>query len=81
MLPNVFLVGAIASLICFVSWLAEELTHVRLELAVAPYDLGAALGLIVVLRTKAGYDRWWEARKLWGGIVNQCRNLAISARV
>jgi putative membrane protein len=31
------------------------------------------------LRTNAGYDRWWEARKLWGGIVNQSRNLAISA--
>jgi putative membrane protein len=31
------------------------------------------------LRNKfnAGYDRWWEARKLWGGIVNQSRNLLI----
>ena len=26
-----------------------------------------------------GYDRWWEARKLWGGITNQCRNLATTA--
>jgi ion channel-forming bestrophin family protein len=39
--------------------------------------VGAALGLLLVLRTNAGYDRWWEARKLWGGIVNQSRNLAI----
>jgi putative membrane protein len=31
-----------------------------------------------VFRTNAGYDRWWEARKLWGGIVNQSRNLTIS---
>ena len=40
---------------------------------------GAVLGLLLVLRTNAGYDRWWEARKLWGGIVNQSRNLGIIA--
>ena len=46
-------------------------------MAVAPYEVaGAVLGLLLVLRTNAGYDRWWEARKLWGGIVNQSRNLA-----
>jgi putative membrane protein len=31
------------------------------------------------LRTNAGYDRWWEARKLWGGMVNASRNLLITA--
>ena len=40
---------------------------------------GAVLGLLLVLRTNAGYDRWWEARKLWGGIVNQSRNLGVIA--
>lgn len=40
---------------------------------------GAVLGLLLVLRTNAGYDRWWEARKLWGGVVNQSRNLGIIA--
>jgi putative membrane protein len=39
---------------------------------------GGALGLLLILRTNAGYDRWWEGRKLWGAIVNQSRNLAIS---
>ncbi|OJW07472.1 MAG: hypothetical protein BGO49_26265 [Planctomycetales bacterium 71-10] len=52
----------------------------ELEIEVAPYEVtGAALGLILVLRTNAGYERWWEARKLWGGIVNRCRHLAIVA--
>ena len=41
---------------------------------------GAALGLLLVLRRNAGYDRWWVARKLRGSIVNQSRNLAIDAR-
>jgi putative membrane protein len=49
-------------------------------LEVAPHEIaGAALGLILILRTNSGYERWWEARKLWGGIVNQSRNFATSA--
>lgn len=47
---------------------------------VTPFEYtGAVLGLILVFRTNAGYDRWWEARKLWGGIVNQSRNLVVAA--
>ncbi|AMV36279.1 bestrophin family protein [Planctomyces sp. SH-PL62] len=49
-----------------------------LHIGVGPHEVaGAALGLLLVLRTNAGYERWWEGRKLWGGIVNQSRNLAI----
>lgn len=40
---------------------------------------GGMLAILLVLRTNASYDRWWEARKLWGGIVNQSRNLASKA--
>ncbi len=39
-----------------------------------------ALGLLLVFRTNASYDRFWEGRKLWGSIVNECRNLARGAR-
>jgi predicted membrane chloride channel (bestrophin family) len=68
-LPRVLTFGAIAAAI----WIINELTHeFDFHLAVAPYEVaGAVLGLLLVLRTNAGYDRWWEARKLWGGIVNQ----------
>lgn len=52
----------------------------NLQLPIAPYEAaGAVLGILLVMRTNAGYDRWWEARKLWGGIVNQTRNLAMMA--
>lgn len=37
--------------------------------------IGLALGLLLVFRTNASYDRFWEGRKLWGGIVNETRNL------
>ena len=45
-----------------------------------PYEIaGGVLSVLLVLRVNAGYDRWWEGRKLWGGITNECRNLAIVA--
>jgi putative membrane protein len=43
--------------------------------------VGTALGLLLVFRTNQSYDRWWEGRKLWGTMVNTCRNLARSASV
>src|SRR5262245_28480727 len=41
--------------------------------------LGAVVGFLVVLRTNTAYDRFWEGRKLWGGIVNSSRNLIRAA--
>jgi ion channel-forming bestrophin family protein len=43
--------------------------------------VGLALGLLLVFRTNASYDRFWEGRKLWGGIVNETRNLVRGAAV
>ncbi len=34
------------------------------------------LGLMLVFRTNTAYERFWEGRKLWGGMVNTVRNLA-----
>lgn len=79
-IPRIFSFGLIATVICAVAWLGESFCHVKIALEVAPFEIaGAALGLMLILRTNAGYDRWWEARKLWGGIVNQSRNVVISA--
>lgn len=49
--------------------------------AVVHSMVGTALGLLLVFRTNQSYDRWWEGRKLWGAMVNTCRNLARSASV
>lgn len=51
-------------------WGGVEVSHIQ-------YSVGF-LALLLVLRTNSGYERWWEARKLWGGIVNQSRNLVVS---
>lgn len=41
--------------------------------------VGAALGIFLAFRNKSAYDRWWEARTLWGGLVNSSRTLARQA--
>ena len=39
--------------------------------------LGFAISILLVFRTNTAYDKWWEGRKLWGGLVNNSRNLAM----
>jgi putative membrane protein len=39
--------------------------------------LGVVISLLLVFRTNTAYERWWEGRKLWGGLVNTSRNLAL----
>jgi ion channel-forming bestrophin family protein len=41
--------------------------------------LGAALGLLLVFRTNASYDRFWEGRKLLGAMVNRTRDFVRQA--
>lgn len=43
-----------------------------------PGYMGAALGLLLVFRNTTAYDKWWEARKEMGALVNTARNLAIT---
>src|SRR3954469_7374121 len=43
--------------------------------------VGVALGLLLVFRTNASYDRFWEGRRQWGSIVNESRNLGRASRV
>jgi ion channel-forming bestrophin family protein len=50
------------------NWVA--LPHIPLAL------YGSAVGIIVAFRNQSSYGRWWEARTLWGAIVNNSRSWA-----
>ena len=70
----------IARLALCVVWCAVVVVfHHRVRAVDIPITVhvlvGAAMGLLLVFRTNASYDRFWEGRKLWGGIVNETRNL------
>jgi putative membrane protein len=74
-LPNVLAFGLIALAI----YVIDRSGQYNLSVPVGPHEIaGVLLSVLMVARSTAGYERWWEARKLWGGIVNQSRNLAIT---
>ncbi len=74
---RVLLCVAIAAVI---TYLHHE--HIELGISERAHSLiGVALGLLLVFRTNASYDRFWEGRKQWGAIVNETRNVARLASV
>ncbi|HEX8348439.1 MAG TPA: bestrophin family ion channel [Hymenobacter sp.] len=42
-----------------------------------PAILGSTISLILAFKINQSYDRWWEARKIWGAIVNDSRSLVL----
>jgi ion channel-forming bestrophin family protein len=42
-----------------------------------PIFIGTAISVILSFKLNQSYDRWWEARKIWGSIVNDSRNLIL----
>jgi ion channel-forming bestrophin family protein len=55
--------------------LYEELSLAWLELPAIPVSvMGGGLAFFLAFRNNSAYDRWWEARKIWGGIVNASRS-------
>lgn len=50
-------------------------TRISIPIAV-PALLGTIISLLLAFRSNQAYDRWWEARILWGAIVNNSRSLA-----
>lgn len=47
------------------------------RIGVAPFALvGVTLSIYLSFRNSAAYDRWWEARRLWGQLVAESRTLA-----
>ena len=77
--PRIFPSLLLASLYPFALVLLNRYWLPFTDLDITPFEYtGAVLGLVLVFRTNAGHDRWWEARKLWGGIANQSRNIMVA---
>ncbi|MBN9285521.1 MULTISPECIES: bestrophin family ion channel [unclassified Flavobacterium] len=57
-------------------WKLSEQSHVK-NITIMHGMLGFVISLLLAYRTNTAYDRWWEGRKLWGGLVNNSRNLSI----
>ncbi len=72
LLPRVAGFGLLAVLAVLID---EYVVTVRFFDAIGHTLMGAMVGFLIVLRTNTAYERFWEGRKLWGGIVNSSRNL------
>ncbi len=55
-----------------IKWLQVPLTPVGL--------IGTAVAFMIGFQNNAAYDRIWEARKIWGGIVNTSRSFIITIK-
>lgn len=54
-----------------------ELLNHKITLTAVPFSLvGVALAIFLGFRNSASYDRYWEARKLWGKLLTDGRNAA-----
>ncbi|MGH7997930.1 MAG: bestrophin family ion channel, partial [Brasilonema sp.] len=73
-LPRMFFFsgfGVIISIIHFYGFsLSEQMGNVTKNVA-----FNLVLGLLLVFRTNTAYERYWEGRKTWGGIVFNSLNL------
>ncbi|KAL3926104.1 MAG: hypothetical protein SGPRY_003460 [Prymnesium sp.] len=82
-LPGSLILKRISSPLIFNMWittavcLGDSLVGSMPRLIPLPHTLlGSALGLLLVFRTNAAYDRFWEARKRWGIVTSESRALA-----
>ena len=54
-----------------------EVTHISFALPWQPISvIGIALAFFLSFKNNSSYDRTWEARKIWGRIINESRTFA-----
>lgn len=71
-LHKILAVAGLSAAIISIDRLALPLPHVSVS-AIGVF--GIALSLFLGFRNNAAYDRWWEARGLWGQLIAEIRNL------
>ncbi|MDF1727362.1 MAG: bestrophin family ion channel [Sulfitobacter sp.] len=65
-------IAFLTTAVLFVDMYVVALPHISIA---AMGIFGVALSLFLGFRNNAAYDRWWEARKLWGAMIADVRNL------
>ena len=79
LIPMMMIIGIYSGSIAYLEieyWELPDDSPVK-NISVMHGMLGFVISLLLAYRTNTAYDRWWEGRKMWGGLVNSSRNLAI----
>ncbi|AYL97336.1 bestrophin family protein [Mucilaginibacter celer] len=82
-IPVKYVVGKIKNELLLVAGYAvmialfhKFLPEYRISIPIAvPAILATIISLLLAFRSNQAYDRWWEARGIWGAIVNDSRSL------
>ncbi|MDP9095705.1 MAG: bestrophin family protein [Pseudomonadota bacterium] len=70
-------VGIVAAISAVVTAVHHLRPGLFAELPAAPFTLlGLGLSIFLGFRNSACYDRWWEARRQWGQLLTEVRNLS-----
>ena len=76
--PDVALVLVLSAVLQVLQvYLGRYLPPIPLSL---PSILGSSISLLLAFTISQSYERWWEARKVWGAIVNDSRTLVLQVR-
>ncbi len=77
--PKLALIAAIATA---VAWFGALHPGCFARVPLTPFTLlGISLSIFLGFRNNACYDRWWEARKLWGQLIHEMRSLTRNTAV
>ncbi|GGI23167.1 bestrophin family protein [Pedobacter mendelii] len=75
-LRNTWHVDLIMIASCTAAYLVREylIAHHFEIPSIIPTVLGTAIAFFIGFNNNQAYDRWWEARKIWGALVNDSRS-------
>lgn len=68
--------STVLSYLILIVWRVGENTDLK-NISLMHSLLGFVISMLLVFRTNTAYDRWWEGRKQWGGLMNSSRNLSL----
>lgn len=77
--PMLVVISVYSAVIAFLElefWQLADSSRVK-NIPLMHTMVGFAISMLLVFRTNTAYDRWWEARKFWGQLTNNSRNLAL----
>lgn len=58
--------------------LTDNFQHILPDMPLTiPAFIGTAISILLSFKLSQSYDRWWEARKVWGSIVNDSRSFVL----
>ncbi|MET0465010.1 MAG: bestrophin family ion channel [Chitinophagaceae bacterium] len=77
-LRNTWQVDIIMIISCTIAYLVRSylIAHHFDIPGIIPTLLGTAIAFFIGFNNNQAYDRWWEARKIWGALVNDSRSFA-----